>query len=303
MRRTYYPLIALCIAAVMVIAVFWMVSRPEQAPVSIIPDEETPLGVPELASSEYESGYGITWSYAPDDPSRLIGYTKGIPTAELTLPGHTAANEALAPGMSREDAEQVLGPPITQYNRTHIAGLNTPSKSYYRDGDGLLIVYYDNLDQDRIVFMAQFSNELAVGTRFFTSPQQEPVSIADTEAMAMDLVNGVRLANGKAPLQTNPLLTAAARGHSTAMVAGNFFSHTDLSGKTMKDRLKATGLTYRNAGEALCAGTWTPMDAVMAWVNSPPHRDILLGDFTDGGIGVASGNTTYGIYYTLNVTR
>lgn len=301
MKRKRLPLIAASLAALVLIGVFWLYTGPDLQPDSIIPDEEPPLGSPAQA---YDSGYGITWNHAlVGDSTVFIGTYEGNPSARLIVAGNTDPNETVRPGMNRQDAEAVLGPPLSMYNRTRISALNGPGKSFYQSGNDLMILYFDTMNTQQVVFVVQITGDIAANTRFFTSPDLDPFSVEDTEAMALDLMNAVRVAYGKAPLSNDSQLTAVARAHSRSMVEENYFSHDSPDGQTMKTRLNAAGLTYRNSGEALCAGTWTPMDAIMAWMNSPAHRSILLGDYSSAGIGVAAGDSAYGIYYTLNVIK
>lgn len=281
---------------------------PKEAPdqemaLETLPDEEMPMGAPELPTPGYNSGYGITWSPEGDGASGFIGYTGDRQAASLAVTGTPVAEGELAPGITRAEAEKVLGSPMTSYGNTRIASLSNATKAFYRSGDDVVIVYYDLLDQSKAAMIVRINGQLAANTRFFTSSSLGAFAVEDSEAMTLDLINAVRLAHGKTALTQDPLVAVAARGHSQAMVSGNFFSHDNPNGQTMRDRLSAAGVMSKSAGEALTAGTWTPMDAVMAWMNSPPHRDILLGDYTAGAVGIASGSSAYGIYFTLNVVR
>lgn len=304
MRINRLQLMALSSCAVVLTAIFWTATLPDHNQLQVIPDEQAPLGSPQSAASEYDSGYGVLWVPSPDQsPGVFIGYSDGQPVAKLTTLGSRDSEETVSPGMNRQDAEKILGEPLTTFNRTRIASLSGSGKAFYNLGNDLVILYFDNVADDQVVFVLRINNELAVRSRFFTSSELEPFTVEGMESMTIALMNAVRAQYQKSEVQPDPQLTLVARGHSNAMAEQNFFSHDTPSGQTMKDRLKAAGIKSRGAGEALTAGTWTPMDAIMAWMNSPPHREILLGDYDTGGVGVAVGNSGYGIYYTLNVIR
>jgi uncharacterized protein YkwD len=127
------------------------------------------------------------------------------------------------------------------------------------------------------------------------------------------LVNVERTRRGLRPLTRDGDLAQAARRHSNDMVRRGFFSHVSPGGATLGDRLRAAGFgrdrSWR-AGEALGWGTGTlatPDALVDGWLDSPPHRRILLdGGYRELGVGVAAGAprpTTSGLggaTYTLD---
>jgi uncharacterized protein YkwD len=92
-------------------------------------------------------------------------------------------------------------------------------------------------------------------------------------------------------------LVIAARRYAGDMAQRDFFSHVSPEGGRLRDRLIAAGyvdercswhvgevLAWRSGSDASAA--WT----VRAWMHSPPHRQILLGDdYDEIGIGIAQG--------------
>ena len=112
-------------------------------------------------------------------------------------------------------------------------------------------------------------------------------------AATLCLVNALRAKRGLAALTTNKKLTKAARTHSVAMVARNFFAHETPEGRTLERRLRAVRYRPVEAGENIGAGAGTlgsPYAMVLAWWESPPHRaNLLNGRFRDAGIGVSAG--------------
>ncbi|MGZ4269309.1 MAG: CAP domain-containing protein [Solirubrobacteraceae bacterium] len=110
-------------------------------------------------------------------------------------------------------------------------------------------------------------------------------------------VNAQRAARGLAAYTDSAGLDAAAQGYSGAMVAQAFFDHLSPGGSTLVDRVRAAGWlpgagTY-GIGEAI-AWAGAPIDTatyvVGQWLNSPPHRAILLDPgYREAGVGVARG--------------
>jgi uncharacterized protein YkwD len=102
------------------------------------------------------------------------------------------------------------------------------------------------------------------------------------------------------------LLDEAALAHSQDMAQNNYFSHTSLDGRTMSDRIDATGYAWRNVGENIAAGYGT-VDAVMdGWIASPGHCANLMNPaFTEFAVACVPGaaGSTYGTYWTMNLAR
>ena len=114
------------------------------------------------------------------------------------------------------------------------------------------------------------------------------------ESAVIRAVNRVRAESGMRPLKASPSLRTAARGHSRAMLEGGFFSHDSADGTAFSERIRRqyTNRGWRtwSVGEALLAseGSTVSPDAVVdAWLDSPPHREIIMSPtWRDAGIGV-----------------
>jgi uncharacterized protein YkwD len=127
----------------------------------------------------------------------------------------------------------------------------------------------------------------------------EPSAIGmDATVSALECeVNAARADRGLRPLRTDSDLGDAARRHAADMVRRGYFAHVSPGGSDLGDRLRRAGYGHGDgwrAGEALAWGTGdlaTPEAIVNAWLNSPPHRRILLDTgFREFGVGVASGD-------------
>ncbi|MEP6955131.1 MAG: CAP domain-containing protein [Solirubrobacteraceae bacterium] len=113
-------------------------------------------------------------------------------------------------------------------------------------------------------------------------------------------VNAQRAARGLSAYRDSAGLSQAAQGHSDAMVSQSFFDHVSPDGGTLVARVRATGWIPSAGSYALgeaIAWAGTPLDTatqvVTGWLNSPPHRAILLDDrFREAGLGVTGGIPT-----------
>ncbi|MSP12133.1 MAG: CAP domain-containing protein [Chloroflexi bacterium] len=99
------------------------------------------------------------------------------------------------------------------------------------------------------------------------------------------LINQYRVNNNLPPLVLNSRLANAAQIHSDDMATTNDVSHTGSDGSSPWDRIHHAGYSILNAGEVVAAGQSSPEEVVNAWINSLPHRHILLGNYRDIGIG------------------
>lgn len=119
------------------------------------------------------------------------------------------------------------------------------------------------------------------------TPLPSPTSPAgDVVEQMVALANARRVEAGCPPLVPDPLLRAAAQGHSEDMARFDFFDHTGSDGRSAGDRLVSVGYAYALYGENLAGGSPSPEEVVEDWMGSPGHRANLLNcDFEEVGVG------------------
>jgi len=130
-------------------------------------------------------------------------------------------------------------------------------------------------------------------TRSAASAEPEP----NVRTALRCLVNAERQRHGLALLRSSARLNAAADRHSADMVARGYFAHVTPEGRSVVDRVKATGYLAGASdwavGEDIGWGTGsasTPASIFRAFMNSPPHRRIILSpEFHEIGVGVTPG--------------
>jgi len=108
------------------------------------------------------------------------------------------------------------------------------------------------------------------------------------------------------PVAWNDQLTQAATGHSQDMAAHNYFSHTSLDGRTLSQRVDATGYRWSMLGENIAAGQPTVDSVVSAWMASPGHcANIMRAEYVDMGVACVPGGAgdTYATYWTMDLGR
>ena len=109
------------------------------------------------------------------------------------------------------------------------------------------------------------------------------------EQECLEQVNKQRTARGIAPLRLSADLRPLARYYSWWMAEERFFSHTDPDGKTIRERVSESGISWRALGEniAYSRGYINPVAASMSgWMDSDGHRrNILDRAFTQTAVG------------------
>jgi len=105
------------------------------------------------------------------------------------------------------------------------------------------------------------------------------------------LVNRKRAANGLGALTVDRRMQRAAVRHARDMVRHAYFAHQRAGGPDLTARLDRAGWHGSAWGETLaygCGSAGTPRATLRNWMNSPPHKEILLsGKYHRAGLGVA----------------
>jgi uncharacterized protein YkwD len=130
-----------------------------------------------------------------------------------------------------------------------------------------------------------------------TAPAATALPEPAVRAALRCLVNATRARHGAPAVRPDARLNLAADGHSADMVARRYFAHVTPDGRSLSDRVRATGYLARSRdwalGEDIAWGAGsasTPASIFRAWMNSPPHRRVILDrEFRELGVGVTRG--------------
>jgi uncharacterized protein YkwD len=109
-----------------------------------------------------------------------------------------------------------------------------------------------------------------------------------------------------AALTWSAALTQASAAHSLDMATNNYFSHVSLDGRTLRNRVDATGYLWSSLGENIAAGYPTVNAVVDGWVASPGHcANLMNPDFNQFGLACMPGNASsrYSTYWTMDLGR
>jgi len=101
-------------------------------------------------------------------------------------------------------------------------------------------------------------------------------------------------------------LTQAADAHSLDMATQNYFSHTSADGRTVGNRIDATGYSWNTYGENIAAGYPTVNAVIDGWMASDGHCANIMGaNFTEVGLACVPGtsSSSYNNYWTMDLAR
>jgi uncharacterized protein YkwD len=140
---------------------------------------------------------------------------------------------------------------------------------------------------------AQIVAALSVCTALITASNAvaAPTARADDLGTAMySGLPGLRPACG--PIGNDPRLTAAAQRHADDMLRTGINGHVGSDGSSPRARITQAGYRAHATGEIVywsTGGAATPNSILDMWMNSPPHRAIILNcAFNSVGFATAS---------------
>ncbi len=103
------------------------------------------------------------------------------------------------------------------------------------------------------------------------------------------IVNDERRKRGLEPLRHDDRLRRSARAHSDDMATRGYFSHNSPDGSSPSERIREVGYPAP-AGENIAQGQDHTTQAMIAWMNSPPHRANIMHPAVRAiGVGVRHG--------------
>ena len=197
--------------------------------------------------------------------------------------------------------QKALGKPIKQIQKGNI--------NYILNDDGemdtfllenvYVTIFYDVHENDTVTAIQIISDRLE---------KQKPALYGNTsedlregfEFQLFDLTNASRVHHKIPPVTWESTIRGTAYKHSLDMADQNYFSHTNLAGKSPFDRMTMDDINYSVAGENLAYGQSSSIFAHEGLMNSIGHRkNLLKRDFTFLGVGVAF-NDENQPYYTEN---
>jgi uncharacterized protein YkwD len=197
--------------------------------------------------------------------------------------------------------QKALGKPIKQIQKGNI--------NYILNDDGemdtfllenvYVTIFYDVHENDTVTAIQIISDRLEKQKQAIYGNTSEDLR-EGFEFQLFDLTNAARVHHKIPPVTWESTIRGTAYNHSLDMADHNYFSHTNLAGKSPFDRMTMDDINYSVAGENLAYGQSSSIFAHEGLMNSIGHRkNLLKRDFTFLGVGVAF-NDENQPYYTEN---
>jgi uncharacterized protein YkwD len=119
----------------------------------------------------------------------------------------------------------------------------------------------------------------------------EPEPVAEPAGFSAELVeehNRIRAEAKLSSLSPSRRLQEAAGDHARDMADRRKMSHRGSDGSTPSSRILAKGYRMRRCGENVAFGPRTVEAVMKGWMNSPTHKDNILGNFSQIGAAYAT---------------
>jgi len=120
-----------------------------------------------------------------------------------------------------------------------------------------------------------------------------------SELEAMQLINDYRMSLGLNPLQQINHISYKSEEHDNYMIANNVVNHNNFVARS-ENIISVLGA--KRVGENVAYNYNSPKAVVQAWLNSPSHKENIVGDYTHFGIAIKT-NPDGRKYYTNIFTK
>jgi len=129
---------------------------------------------------------------------------------------------------------------------------------------------------------------------FLTSNASSPEEVKASSYSADQVITSTNIQRKKAGLKElvkNDKLMKSSQDKADHLAANKYFSHVHReSGKRWSDFVKEADYTYTVAGENLANGFYEVDTMVMAWMDSPTHKENILNiNVEETGVGISYG--------------
>jgi uncharacterized protein YkwD len=255
------------------------------------------------AKRKTRNDYGLYWEAYDRGNYKdfiMISYQNERIAAMYTNQPIVSTKTGVALGAPKQEVRSKYGTPLAYIQKGNVQYMikNEEYDMYLIDGN-YITFFYDKHNNNRVTAVQIVKRELEEGKEGFYGTASGELRTA-YEYQIFDLVNAVRSKNHLPLLSWDGKVAATARKHSEDMAKNRYFSHTNLQGLSLSDRMARDGIAYRVAGENIAYGQFNAIFVHEAWMNSLGHRqNVLYPGYECLGVGVAF-NSSGQPYYTQN---
>ncbi|WP_348811022.1 CAP domain-containing protein [Flavobacterium maritimum] len=116
-----------------------------------------------------------------------------------------------------------------------------------------------------------------------------------SELETLKLINDYRVSIGLNALEKINHISYKSEEHDNYMIAHNVVNH---NGFVERSENMTNVLGAKTVGEIIAYNYNSPQAAFAAWMNSPKHRETIIGDYTHFGISIRENPHNKRKYYT-----
>ena len=248
--------------------------------------------------------YGVSW-YAYHENYRnflMVSYDQNQQVNGLFTNQDLLSSESgIKIGVPKEVVQNELGEPLTNIRKglTLYQLQNNGEQEVFQVDGSYVTVFYDKHENNTVTAIQIINEKLENNKKNFYSKASSELK-EGFEFQLFDLTNATRVEKGLSVLSWDDQVRDTARKHSLDMAEHDYFSHTNLEGKSPFNRMEEDQVAFRTAGENLAYGQLSSIFAHEGLMNSKGHREnILQPHYEHLGIGVAF-NQKSQPYYTEN---
>ncbi len=238
------------------------------------------------------SEYGFNWNiYHKNFQNYIqIGINDGVVVGIYTNSPEFSLGE-ISSGAKKEAVASVFGSSLDGIVKGKTRYLtngaeDSANSEIYRIRGGYITFFYDTHANNLLssVNIIDYNTEQEFNTLYAQGTNTLKKSF---EMQNFYVTNATRVKFGLTPFKYNEELKKLAFLHSLDMVENKYFSHYTLNGDSVLERAQKQNVDFNKIGENLAMGAQNSLYSHELLMNSKGHRDNILADFSDIGIGVA----------------
>lgn len=246
------------------------------------------------ATDTFPSEYGFLWYAFHQDYKHYIQIgmkeQKGVCAVYTNSPSFEF--NGLHVGSTMDEVRMTLGDPLESIQKGNIIFQLNCGTDGKRETDVFLFrdlfvqLFYDCFKNNTVtaIHIIEEDTEREFVRQY---AQGSPDLAQSMQKENFYVTNALRVREGKEPVLWSDRAYTSAVAHSRDMAENNYFSHTDLGGGSVADRIRSTGLKVSAVAENLAAGGQNGIIMHELLMNSEGHRRNILGHYQYLGVGVA----------------
>src|SRR5699024_9643904 len=217
--------------------------------------------------AESENEYGIDWSSYHENYQNfmMVAYDEEDVVRGLFTNQDLFSSEFdISLGNPKEKVTETLGKPeeVIQNGWFNYRVNSDGEYDVYEKDGGFITFFYDlHAAEEAEVAAVQIIDDKLESTKDGFYADGSEALQEGFETQLFELTNAARVKHDLPVLEWNEDVSETAGKHSADMAENNYFSHTNLEGKSAADRMKKDNISFISAGENLAYGQFSSIFA------------------------------------------